>query len=183
MNMPKLVPIPIDTKDQNIFIRIWRWITSIRNWEVAEDWEYTLPDNTNVVIPKGFIFDGASIPRILWSLLSPSGLLLIPGLIYDFGYRYDYLWTYDENGNPVKYKINNGRKNWDKIFRLVGLQVNGMAIIDAIAYAMLWLFGFFAWRSNRKRNVDEVFPKMKEIVKVQEPVRKESTEKGHLTEV
>ena len=66
MKMPKLVPIPIKTREKSIFLRIWRWITSIRKWQLIEDWEFQLPDNgPTIVIPKGFVFDGASIPRPL----------------------------------------------------------------------------------------------------------------------
>ena len=85
--------------EKSIFLRIWRWITSIRKWKLTEDWEFKLPyDEPVIIIPKGFVFDGASIPRPLWGILSPTGLLLIPGLIHDFAYRYDYLWALDSEG-------------------------------------------------------------------------------------
>lgn len=159
MNMPKLVPIPIETKNKPIWIRIWRWITSIRKWELCEDWQYKLPDNEPViVIPKGFIFDGASIPRPLWALLSPTGLLLIPGLIHDFAYRYDYLWALTPSGSAYKYKAGSGQWFWDSLFRRVGLRVNGMALIDLLAWIALALFGWWSWMSNRKRNASQIEP-------------------------
>ena len=36
---------------------------------------------------------------LLWFFLSPTGLLLIPGLFHDYGYRYDQLWHLDTKGN------------------------------------------------------------------------------------
>lgn len=164
MEMPILQPIPIRTKNHNILVRIYRWVTSIRQWEVVEDWRYELPDKVTVVIPKGFIFDGASIPRPLWFLLSPTGLLLIPGLIHDFAYRYDYLWVVDtdniENNSvcSYKYKECSGQWCWDGLFREIGVNVNGMAIIDTLASVMLFLMGWISWRSNRKRNAPEILP-------------------------
>ena len=117
MEMPQLVPIRIKTKGESLLIRLWRWMTVVRKWQVVEDWEYDLPGGPRVVIPKGFEFDGASIPRPLWFILSPTGLLLIPGLIHDFGYRFDYVWTVDANGYVYKDHVKAGRKHWDAIFR------------------------------------------------------------------
>jgi hypothetical protein len=159
MDMPKLIPIPIETRNKSILIRIWRWITSIRKWELIEDWEFKLPDDEPViVIPKAFVFDGASIPRPLWGVLSPTGLLLIPGLIHDFAYRYDYLWALDSKGYVYKYKEKSGQWIWDSMFRKVGLEVNGMALIDTLAWLALAVFGWWAWRSNQKRNEPEINP-------------------------
>ncbi len=160
MEMPKLIPVPIKTKHKNVWVRIWRWITSIRQWRLIEDWEYKLPDDDEpvIVIPKDFIFDGASIPRPLWGVLSPTGLLLIPGLIHDFAYRYDYLWALDSTGSVYKYKHNSGQRFWDSMFKRVGVAVNGVALIDLLAHLALAGFGRWAWKSNRKRNDPEIRP-------------------------
>lgn len=160
MEMPTLKPLAIKTKNESFVVRFKRWITYVRKWEVASDWTIRLPGDRGivVVVPAGFIFDGASIPKPLWGLLSPTGLLLIPGLIHDFAYRYDYLWAIDENGNFFKFEEQAGRKYWDKLFMEVGLDVNGMKIIDRIAWFALLLGGKAAWNNNRKRNESEVRP-------------------------
>ena len=164
MDMPKLMPLPIRTRQENgkpisFWKRVWRWLTSIRQWEVIEDWEYKLPGTEpTIVVPSGFVFDGASIPRPLWGILSPTGSLLIPGLVHDFAYRYDYLWALDPTGVARKYKVDAGRKVWDPLFRDIGLAVNGIAIIDWVAWRMLVGFGGFAWRSNRDRWHGPVYP-------------------------
>lgn len=159
MEMPQLIPIPIKTKDERVWVRIWRWITSIRKWELVDDWEYKLPgDQPVIVIPKGFVFDGASIPRPLWGVLSPTGLLLIPGLIHDFAYRYDYLWALDAQGRVYKYKENAGQWVWDSLFRRVGIEVNGIALIDTLAWAALVLLGWLSWMLNSRRKDPEIRP-------------------------
>lgn len=162
MNMPKLEPLPIKTKGQTHWVRIKNWLTGIRKWKLVEDWCYTLPSGEKVVVPKEFIFDGASIPRPLWGLLSPTGLLLIPGLIHDFAYRYDYLWqvTQDSNGDQQleKYKQCAGRQCWDKVFLDVGEDVNGMKILDKLAWFALLIGGKRAWQQNRDRREAEITP-------------------------
>ena len=161
MDMPKLSPIVIETKNKKLFMRIYLWITTVRQWQLLENWSYTLPDDTKIVVPKDFIFDGASIPKPLWFLLSPTGLLLIPGLIHDFAYRYDYLWAIKEVDGEIayiKYQEKAGQHYWDKIFKNVGVEVNGMAIIDSLASFALFIAGSWAWKANRKRNAEEINP-------------------------
>ena len=101
LRMPTVKPLPIQTKGVAYPTALWRWIRTIRRWKLIEDWEHRLPDQTRIVIPKGFQFDGASIPRIFWGILAPTGLLLIPGLVHDFAYRYDCLLRHPRNGGTV----------------------------------------------------------------------------------
>jgi len=159
IDMPTLKPIPIETKGKSPLVRIWRWITSIRYWEVVEDYEYELPNGPTIVIPKYFRFDGASIPKPLWMILSPTGLLLIPGLIHDYGYRHGYLWALNEEESAFKYKIGADRKDWDRIFWRVGIDVNGVYLVDCLSWLALAIGGKRAWGLNRKRNDEELFPK------------------------
>lgn len=150
--MPILQPIPIKTKGLPWWEAISTWMTESRKWRVAEDWFFVLPDGVSICIPGGFIFDGASIPRFLWWLLSPIGLLLIPGLIHDYGYKNRrlecsatralhliplYQWSY--------------REYWDELFCQIAIQVNGFKIINYAAWIALRLFGWVAWNKHRKR--------------------------------
>jgi hypothetical protein len=116
----------------------------IRRWRLLENWFYAW-EGGYVIIPKGFEFDGASIPRPFWFFLSPVGLLLIPGLIHDYGYRFGFLWKISA-GELAKTGLEEKRHYWDKVFKDVGKAVNGFAIIDWIAWLALWLFGGGAWR-------------------------------------
>lgn len=96
----------------------------MRNWELAKAWKYKMNNGTTIVIPAKFVFDGASIPKPLWGILSHAGLLLIPGLIHDYAYRHDQLWKLDENGNVVEHLKGAGRKVWDDLFEEIGNEVN-----------------------------------------------------------
>lgn len=174
MEMPVLRPRPIvttsgenDTFFQKLtmfFVKHWRWIISVREWELIENWDYELPDGQKIVVPRGFVFDGASIPRLLWSVLSPAGLLLVPGLVHDFAYRYTYLWAYDEQGGLFKLDSGEGRRQWDVLFFRVGMKVNDMFLINLVSGLMLALFGGFAWSKNRKKDIPEIFPEEKATV-------------------
>lgn len=146
-----LQPIPIKTKEAANFIyRLFTWIFSIRQWQVCEDWHYTLRDGTKIVIPKGFIFDGASVPKPLWMLLSPTGLLFIPGLIHDYAYKYNKLLAVDNDGSLIDYQSGAGKAHWDKLFRETGVDVNGIVFIDFLAWFALAIGGWSPWWQHRK---------------------------------
>jgi hypothetical protein len=53
-----------------------------------------------------------------------------------------------------------GRKAWDDLFKAVGIQVNGFAGIDFVAWIGLRLGGFFAWHKHRQRNEIPVPPQL-----------------------
>ena len=123
-----------------------------------DDWVFIMPCGTPVVIPRGFIMDGASTPKFVWGLLDPVGLLLIQSIIHDYGYRYDYVWAINKKGHLYKYHERQGRKFWDKTFLDIGNHVNDMQITGYLSWLMLRLFGLIAWNDNRKLNASELLP-------------------------
>lgn len=149
--MPKLEPIQYPTEKVNKIRRIWRWITYTRKWRVIEDYYFILPDGTKVVIPKGFEFDGASVPKPLRGLLSPTGPLFIAGLFHDYGYRYNKLIGVNEDVFRYDYMLGAGKIYWDGLFRKISNQTNGLKNINKTAYVMLSLFGFWSWNKHRGR--------------------------------
>ena len=157
--MPRLIPMPIETKGKKFFKALWIWIRSTREWKFESDWDFYCPDiDETVVIPKDFVFDGASVPKRLRAYLSPVGLLLVPGIVHDFGYRYDYVWIRNEDGSVKKAHENAGRQHWDDWFFKIGKYVNGVFIINFLATVALTLAGWIAWNSNRKKNSPEIKP-------------------------
>lgn len=153
LEMPKLQPIRIEIKHVSYWVRLWKWITYIRKWRLLEDWHYTLRDKTRIVVPAGYVFNGASIPRPFWAILSPVGLLLIPSLLHDYAYQYNQLIALNDNGERVTYESGAGRAYWDTLFRDVALDVNGIAITSILAWLGVTLFGWIAWRSHRKKDL------------------------------
>ena len=73
---PHMRPIRIPTKSKGFWGAIFMWLLGKRHWEISKDFTFEL-HNTKYVIPKGFKFDGASVPKFLAQFLSPVGVLLI----------------------------------------------------------------------------------------------------------
>ena len=145
--MPHIKPLPIKTKGKGFWKAIVMWLLSTRNWELVQDWKYNL-DGTEYVIPKGFTFDGASIPKFLHPFFSPVGVLLMGGLVHDYAYKYQTLLM--KNKKETLGIIS--QKRADEIFRDININVNGFYLMNYLAYWSLRIGGFVAWNGHRKRN-------------------------------
>ena len=142
---PVMKPIRIATKGKGFFKMILMWILGTRHWEIAKDFEYEL-NGTKYIIPSGFKFDGASIPKFLHTFLSPVGVLLLGGLVHDYAYKYAAL-------QPKKGALLLlDQKKADEIFRDINIEINGFYFMNYLAYWSLRLGGFMAWNKHRKVN-------------------------------
>ena len=142
---PVMRPIRIATKGKGFFKMIMMWLLGTRHWEIANDFEYEL-NGTKYVIPAGFKFDGASIPKFLHTFLSPVGVLLLGGLVHDYAYKYAAL-------KPKKGAVLLlDQKKSDEIFRDINIEINGFYFMNYLAYWSLRLGGFMAWNKHRKVN-------------------------------
>ena len=145
--MPHLKPIPIKTKGKGFWKAIIMWLLSTRNWELVEDWKYNI-DGKEYIIPKGFQFDGASIPKFLRTFFSPVGVLLIGGLVHDYMYKYTHCKPVSAKGALLVVD----QKRADQIFRDINIVVNGFYTMNYLAYWSLRIGGFVAWNGHRKRD-------------------------------
>ena len=126
--MPNMKPIGIPTKGKGFWKGVWIWIMVTRTWEITKDFHYSI-NGEELLIPKGFVFDGASVPKFFRSWLSPMGVLLIGGLIHDYGYKYQTLLKKGcKNCNGLK-----TQKEMDITFRDINIDVNGFRTINVIA--------------------------------------------------
>ena len=56
------------------------------------------------------------------------------------------------NGQVTPYQEGIGRKFWDSLFRQTGRHVNGLTVVNFLAWLALRLFGWISWRKKRRRN-------------------------------
>jgi hypothetical protein len=143
---PLMQPIRIPTKGKGFWSAIWLWLMTVRTWTVAKDFHYKLR-GVEYVIPKGFTFDGASVPKFLASFLSPVGVLLIGGLIHDYAYKYAALKP--KNDKDALLIVN--QKEADIIFRDINIEVNGFHFLNYLAYWALRIGGFRCLERPQKK--------------------------------
>jgi hypothetical protein len=105
-------------------------------WQLLESFEYHVgeyPSKEIIKVPVGFKTDFASIPRVFWSILSPTGKYGKAAVIHDWCY-----WSACYN-----------RKQSDKIF------LEGMVVLKVskwkqeVMYRASRQFGGFAWKRHR----------------------------------
>ena len=142
--MPSMKPILIPTAGKGFWGAIKIWLLGTRTWEITKDWQFTVLGEA-YIIPKGFIFDGASVPKFLASWLSPVGVLLVGGLVHDYLYKYTVLL---KKGGKTTEPMN--QKQADKLFRDINIEQNGFHLLNYLAYWSLRVAGFVAWNGHRK---------------------------------
>lgn len=145
--MPHMKPITIPTAGKGFWGAIWMWITGVRTWEIAKDWHFSV-DSQDYVIPKGFVFDGASVPKFLASWLSPTGVLLVGGLVHDYAYKYTVLLKKGKKSTSEQMTQNEA----DQLFRDINIEQNGFHLLNNLAYWALVIGGFVAWNGHRERD-------------------------------
>ena len=145
--LPHLQPVRIPTKDKGFWKGILLWLLSTRNWKLTKNWRYNI-NGAEYVIPAGFQFDGASIPKFLRTFFSPVGVLLIGGLVHDYMYKYTACKPADKSGSLLLVD----QKKADQIFRDINIEVNGFYFMNYLSYWSLRIGGFVAWNGHRKRN-------------------------------
>ena len=145
--MPQLRPIAIPTAGKGFWGAVWMWLTGVRTWEVADDWAFKI-NGQWYIIPQGFVFDGASIPKFLHTWLSPTGVLLMGGLVHDYAYKYATLLK----SGQKKTMGTITQKKADEIFRDINIEQNGFHLLNKLAYWALRIGGFVAWNKHRKVN-------------------------------
>jgi len=91
-----------------------------RSWLILEDWG--TPYGT---VLKGFTSNGANIPRLLWSIMSPAGILFEASILHD--YFYD--------------KAIENKKVADDIFYRVAIDFNAGKIKAKAAYYYVKMLG------------------------------------------
>jgi hypothetical protein len=115
------------------------------SYRLVSDFTYQCPRFlTRVVIKAGFVFDGASIPRLFWSTTGSPFLpeYIGPGLVHDNLYRAGK----ESNGARIS------RKTADYVFGHA-LELNAVGWYTRYKlYQGVRLGGWKAWNKHRKKD-------------------------------
>jgi len=110
--------------------------------------------NRKIIVPKGFVFDLASVPRIFWTPtgISPDRLRWTSPLIHDFLYEHkgklpagSYFWQ--PNAGWKEDTTVWTRKNADRIFCRLMREDGISRFKRRMAYRAVRLGGYIAWKT------------------------------------
>jgi hypothetical protein len=74
-----------------------------------------VPIYGRICIPEGYVSDGATVPRLLWAVFSPTGILFVASLVHDFAIKTQCLLR-SEDVNDSEFI---GDKQADDLFFLI----------------------------------------------------------------
>lgn len=100
-------------------------------FEVIEDCYYD-----EIIIPAGFTTDGASVPRLLWSIIPPHGLAFNASVLHDYLYE--------------NYNNREARKWVDDMFFQNLIQSNVPIFQAYIMYFYVRSLGWWNWNKFKK---------------------------------
>jgi len=142
-NQPNIIPI---SNTLYLLVEDWRY-----------EWEYDSNISAEILVPAGFIYDGASIPRIFWSILGVTrdGVHRAASLVHDWIYTYDGRLP---DGSVVRrIKMSDGsvkvldtydkwsRRDCDRFFKKMLLQTSLGWLKTQIIYIAVRCFGWIKW--------------------------------------
>lgn len=69
------------------------------HWRVLTPFSYMIDEESHVTIPRGYLTDGASVPRLFWNMIPPWGAYGQAAVVHDL--LCEYL-TVVRDGKPVR---------------------------------------------------------------------------------
>lgn len=131
-----------------------------KEYELEKEYAYEFVLNNatfRISVPKGFIYDGASVPRILWTLtgILPDGLIRAGALLHDYIYHHQgilpawRLMIHTENGWQ-KSTLELTRPIADNIFLEAMIKAGVRSTKAHVAWAGVRVGGWVAWYSEKR---------------------------------
>jgi hypothetical protein len=120
----------LETNNPVIMRRVYG-SNSVNTYELMESLKVELSDKTIINIPKGYVWDLSSVPRIFWTFLAPDGDFQLAALIHDYCYEFHVfpqkqcddemlIWSGVLNGTE-----NISYRNFDNKVRYLGVRIGG----------------------------------------------------------
>ena len=131
---------PVDIAESRLPPPILSYVGG-RSWRLEADYPYRDAETT-ITVPRGFVFDLSSIPRLLWGLIAPFELSVAAPLLHDF--------LYHHGGRPpagavVPHRVYN-RAEVDAMFRGIMRKEGVPSWRRGLGYLAVRVFGRSAWR-------------------------------------
>jgi hypothetical protein len=106
-------------------------------FELVEDISYKLSNGKDIIVPKGYVTDMASTPRIVWSIFPPFGKYGFASVIHDYLYE-----------TP---EIIVSRRFVDAEFKRIMISNGVSKLVASIFYIYVYILGGINWKKFKKR--------------------------------
>lgn len=113
-------------------------------WEVLTPFTYVIDDTTEVIVPKGFLTDLASVPQLFWNILPPQGDSAVQygpaAVVHDYLYRFGHVFNYKTN---TYQQID--RVQADNILFQAMTELKVMSVVKYLIYYGVRIGGSSSW--------------------------------------
>lgn len=126
-------------------------------WSVMEGFTYYVnnkEDDDNIIVPSGYLTDGASVPRVFWSLIPPWGRYGAAAIVHDYLCDGNPIRRYSTNVNNVRVYGNYypNRKEANKIFNQAMKVLKVPRFTRWTMYTAVRIYGIFKPLNRDKSN-------------------------------
>lgn len=134
----------------------------VRKYQLVEDYAYVWRAGgrtRRIVVPAGFVYDGASVPRLGWTLagILPDGLIRAAACVHDWIYinkgRLDdgsYQEFNHQSQQWVRTRCDVTREEADRMFCRIMREAGLPKWRRRIAYRAVRLGGWIPWRRDNR---------------------------------
>lgn len=137
---------PVEIPASDLPAPVVTYLVRERAWRLEADYSCLVSGGVCFSVAQGFLFDLASIPRRLWSVIAPFELSIAAPLLHDVLYRYQGEPPAGSLTPPRRYT----RAEADRLFLEV-MQAEGVAWWRrTAAYLAVRAFGACAWKSTSR---------------------------------
>ena len=128
------------------------WATFKRMHKVTQDYILWCEHlGKFIFIPEGFIYDKASVPKLLNSFFKSDGMLALGALPHDFGYKYRGLILLDDEG--FLYLQTFSQRECDEIMEQLCVWESGLPKSAKMVKKLLNIVGRVAWKKWKKKGL------------------------------
>jgi hypothetical protein len=137
----RLTRAPVRIPASSLPAPVVTYLVASRTWLLEQAYAYRDGPH-RIVVPAGFEFDLASVPRSLWSLIAPFELSIAAPLLHDFLYRYRGRPPAGSVVPPRAYS----RAQTDRLFERIIEEEGVPAWRRWLAYRSVRLLAWHDWR-------------------------------------
>lgn len=119
--------------------KIWRLLQDVIY--VCEEAIAEQPEMTMITVPKGFVTDFASVPRIFWNILPPTGKHSFAAIVHD--------WLYYKG--EVKPGVPCTKSFADQVFKEALREAGVNKVCRNLMYWAVKYFGNGVWDTRREQ--------------------------------
>lgn len=123
-------------------------------WIVKKGFVYYLGDeyNSYVTVPRGYLTDGASVPRVFWNIIPPWGDYGQACVLHDYLCQYPYIYKGTEKIELTRHQVNKILLDSMKLLG-VGVFKRNLMYYAVEAYRLVWKD--FAKQDTKKEQVEK----------------------------